>query len=209
MSDERGTFTYWLERTTDLNRTMLLLALLVMLASAGFGVILPFLPLHAEALGASPLQIGLMVSAFALGSAAANLVGGRMADRVGRKRSIVLGLLLFALATLLLGLVRTPNAFILIRALEGAGFGLLYPSANALAQDLAPEDRLGRALGAFSTITLLGSLSRSGGRWAARGATRVRRHVLRRRGFRFPGGRPRVRHSTRGASRVDPIPAAG
>ena len=146
-----------LERATGLTPPMLTVALLVMFTSAGFGMVLPFLPLYAEDLGASPVLIGLMVSAFAVGSGAASLAGGVMADRAGRKRSLTLGMLLFGVATLLLAFVREPAAFVALRALEGAGFGLIYPAANALAQDHAPPERLGRALGAYGTVTLLGS----------------------------------------------------
>ena len=146
-----------LERATGLTPPMLVVALLVMVTSAGFGILLPFLPLYAEALGASPVLIGWMVSAFAVGSGAASLAGGLIADRVSRKRSLTLGMLLFGVATLLLALVKLPTAFIALRVLEGAGFGLLLPAANALAQDHAHPDRLGKALGAYSTITLLGS----------------------------------------------------
>ena len=147
----------WLERISGLNPTMLLLALLVMLSSAGFGVLLPFVPLYAEDLGARPVEIGLMVSAFAVGSGLGNLVAGRVTDQVGRKSSLVAGMVLFAVATLLLALVADPTLFIACRVLEGLGFGFIYPSANALAQDLAPAERLGQSLGAFSTVTLLGS----------------------------------------------------
>ena len=146
-----------LERATGLTPPMLTVALLVMFTSAGFGMVLPFLPLYAEDLGASPVLIGLMVSAFAVGSAAASLGGGVMADRAGRKRSLTLGMLLFGVATLLLAFIKEPAAFVALRVLEGAGFGLIYPAANALAQDHAPPERLGRALGAYGTVTLLGS----------------------------------------------------
>ena len=146
-----------LERATGLTPPMLTVALLVMFTSAGFGMVLPFLPLYAEDLGASPVLIGLMVSAFAVGSGAASLAGGVVADRAGRKRSLTLGMLLFGVATLLLAFVRKPATFVALRALEGAGFGLIYPAANALAQDHAPPERLGRALGAYGTVTLLGS----------------------------------------------------
>ncbi len=157
MSPSEAPRPLWFEHITGLNQTMLTTALLVMLTSAGFSIILPFLPLYAESLGASSFEIGCMVAAYAVGSALTSILGGWLADRAGRKVSILVGLLIFSLATLLLGTVQTPILFILFRFIEGAGFGFIYPAANALAQDLAPPERLGQALGTYSTITLMGS----------------------------------------------------
>jgi EmrB/QacA subfamily drug resistance transporter len=93
-----------------------------------------------------------IVTGYTLTLAGLLLVAGALGDRYGRRRVFVVGVVWFALASLLCGLA--PNAGVLIaaRTLQGVGAALLTPSSLAILEaTFVPEDR-GRAIGAWSGL---------------------------------------------------------
>ncbi|WP_349372171.1 MFS transporter [Streptomyces sp. G-G2] len=108
------------------------------------------LPRIGRDLGADLAVLQWTVNAYLLTLAGLILVGGALGDRYGRRRIFVLGVVWFALGSLLCGLA--PNAGVLIaaRALQGIGGALLTPGSLALIQgSLHPADRA-RAVGLWS-----------------------------------------------------------
>ena len=94
-----------------------------------------------------------VVTAYTLTLAGLLLVAGALGDRYGRRRVFLIGVIWFALASVLCGIA--PNAPVLIaaRALQGVGAALLTPGSLAILEaSFAPEDR-GRAIGAWSGLS--------------------------------------------------------
>ncbi|CAM5536564.1 putative Multidrug resistance protein stp [Streptomyces afghaniensis 772] [Streptomyces afghaniensis] len=90
------------------------------------------------------------VNAYMVTLAGLILLGGALGDRFGRRKVFVVGVVWFAVASLLCGIA--PNAGVLIaaRALQGVGGALLTPGSLALIQaSFHPDDR-GRAVGLWS-----------------------------------------------------------
>ncbi|HET6855715.1 MAG TPA: MFS transporter [Streptomyces sp.] len=97
------------------------------------------------------------VNAYMLTLAGLILLGGALGDRFGRRKVFVIGVVWFAVASLLCGLA--PNAEILIaaRALQGVGGALLTPGSLALIQaSFHPDDRA-RAVGVWSGLGGVGA----------------------------------------------------
>jgi EmrB/QacA subfamily drug resistance transporter len=93
-----------------------------------------------------------IVTGYTLTLAGLLLVGGALGDRYGRRRVFVVGVLWFALASLLCGLAPNADVLIAARALQGCGAALLTPSSLAIIQaTYVPEDRA-RAIGAWSGL---------------------------------------------------------
>ncbi|WP_017240198.1 MFS transporter [Streptomyces sp. SS] len=90
------------------------------------------------------------VNAYMLTLAGLILLGGALGDRYGRRRVFVIGVVWFAVASLLCGLA--PNAGVLIaaRAFQGVGGALLTPGSLALIQASFHEDDRARAVGLWS-----------------------------------------------------------
>lgn len=108
------------------------------------------LPRIGEDLDADLAVLQWTVNAYMLTLAGLILLGGALGDRYGRRRVFLVGVVWFALASLLCGLA--PNAGVLVaaRALQGVGGALLTPGSLALIQStFHPEDRA-RAVGAWS-----------------------------------------------------------
>src|SRR3989475_5190178 len=121
--------------TTSPNRRWSALALIV---TAQFMVILDVaivnvaLPSIKSDLGFSSTSLQWVVSAYAILFGGALLLGGRLADLVGRRRLFIIGLLVFAASSLLCGLAWSEASLIGFRALQGLGGALLAPAALSL-----------------------------------------------------------------------------
>src|SRR4026209_1938303 len=82
-----------------------------------------------------------VISAYAIMFGGVLLLGGRLADVLGRRRLVLAGLALFAVSSLLCGLAWSEASLIGFRALQGPGGALLAPAALALAATLLPRGR--------------------------------------------------------------------
>jgi EmrB/QacA subfamily drug resistance transporter len=98
-----------------------------------------------------------VVTAYTLTLAGLLLLAGALGDRYGRRRVFLIGVVWFAIASALCGIA--PNAPVLIgaRALQGVGAALLTPGSLAILQaSFRPEDR-GKAIGAWSGLSGVGT----------------------------------------------------
>jgi predicted MFS family arabinose efflux permease len=111
------------------------------------GALLPFLPAE---LGVGRAEGGYLVAAAALGSAAGALLVGPLAVRLGRRQALVVGLVVFVLASLCHGLARYLWTLGLLRAVAGLAVGIAYAAASALVAEAVPYTRRGAAMGWFN-----------------------------------------------------------
>ena len=140
------------------NRTFIAVSVAVCAAYIGIGLVGPVRVLYAESRGASLEIISAMTSAFLLANFAAQYPSGWLADRWGRKRIMVAGLLAQALLSLAYLFITDPTLFVALRFAEGVAGAAVLPSARALIADtVAPEQR-GRAFGLFSAFFNAGFL---------------------------------------------------
>ncbi|MEU1890776.1 MFS transporter [Streptomyces pristinaespiralis] len=97
------------------------------------------------------------VNAYMLTLAALILLGGALGDRYGRRRIFVLGVIWFALGSLLCGIAPNGGVLVAARALQGIGGALLTPGSLALIQaSFHPDDR-SRAVGLWSGLGGVGA----------------------------------------------------
>ncbi|MFD7834690.1 MFS transporter [Streptomyces sp. NPDC059761] len=99
-----------------------------------------------------------VVNAYGLAFGALLLAGGRVADLLGRRRVLMAGLALFALASLAAGLATSAGVLIAARAVQGLGAAAIAPAALALAMDRASSGpERGRALGVWGAVSGAGA----------------------------------------------------
>lgn len=105
---------------------------------------------------------GGVLTAFAAGTAATLLIGGRLSDRIGRRLPIIIGSATVALTSLCLGLSGSIAALLAIALLSGSGTGLMTPPVNAAVGDVIAgngrDAHGGTALAAFQMIGDIGSV---------------------------------------------------
>jgi AAHS family 4-hydroxybenzoate transporter-like MFS transporter len=87
-----------------------------------------------------PSQAGLLVSSGLVGFMIGSLLVGLIADRVGRKRTLIAGLVIASLFDLLIAIhARSFGEFIALRLLAGLGLGMLLPLSVTLINEFAPR----------------------------------------------------------------------
>jgi EmrB/QacA subfamily drug resistance transporter len=120
---------------------------LALIVTAQFMVILDVaivnvaLPSIKSDLNFSQTNLQWVVSAYAIMFGGALLLGGRLADLLGRRRLFVAGLTLFAASSLLCGLAWSESSLIAFRAVQGLGGALLAPAALSLLMTRFAEGR--------------------------------------------------------------------
>jgi EmrB/QacA subfamily drug resistance transporter len=98
-----------------------------------------------------------VVTAYTLTLAGLLLFAGALGDKYGRRRVFLIGVIWFALASLLCGVAPGASFLIAARALQGVGAALLTPGSLAIIQaSFDPDDR-GKAIGAWSGLSGVGS----------------------------------------------------
>src|SRR6266699_365290 len=131
-----------------------------LLAATMFGTVdsnalVPVIALYSQLVGADVLQTGIIVGLFSVVHAPANLIFGRIADRVGRKLLLEVGLVWDAVSLFLYSLATTPLLLALVRISHGVGSGLVGPSSMAIMADTSPRERKGRAMAIYGMALAL------------------------------------------------------
>ena len=99
-----------------------------------------------------------VITAYTLAFGGLLLLGGRVADLVGRKRTFIIGLIGFAIASAIGGAAQGPEMLFLARALQGVFAALLAPSAlSLLTTTFTSGEERAKAFGVFSAIAGGGS----------------------------------------------------
>jgi len=93
-----------------------------------------------------------VVDAYTLTLAGLLLLGGTLGDSYGRRKLFVIGIVWFAVASLLCGLAPTVEVLIAARALQGVGGALLTPGSLAILQASFAQDDRSAAIGAWSGL---------------------------------------------------------
>jgi MFS family permease len=91
---------------------------------------------------------------YALSSAPA----GILSDKIGRKKTLILGYLIYTFTCVGFALANSCATFIILFAIYGLSFGLIEGTSRAYASDFVPEDLRGTALGTFHTCISLAVL---------------------------------------------------
>ena len=123
-----------------------------------FSIVNVALPTIQKELGFAAADLQWVVTGYALTFGSLLLLGGRAGDLLGRRRLLVLGLTLFALASLTCGLALSPLMLILSRFVQGAGAAFVSPSALSLLTTTNAEGAArNRALSIWQASTAAGA----------------------------------------------------
>src|SRR3989338_5568799 len=122
----------------------------------GFGVILPILPFYAISLGAEPFQLGMLTATFALMGLIFSPIMGKLADKYGRQKVLMIGTLAFIVGYLIFAFSDSLWMAFLGRAVEGIASAAVFPACIALLSDLTTHEQRGRAMGMVGMSFSLG-----------------------------------------------------
>ncbi|ARA96839.1 MFS transporter [Geobacillus thermodenitrificans] len=137
-------------------RPLLLLWMVMFLVMSGFGIIIPVLPFLAEEVGATPLELGLLMAVYSLMQLLFSPMWGQLSDRYGRKPVLLIGITGLSLSFFLFSVAETLIMLFVARFLGGALSAAAMPTVMAYAADVTPPDERGKAMGAIGAATGLG-----------------------------------------------------
>ena len=130
----------------------------MLISMLGFGIVVPLLPIYADQMGASALEIGFINAGFSLMLLVALPIMGRLSDRFGRKVFLCTGLTVLIVASLGFIWAQNPIQLILVRIFQGIGASMHLPIAQAYLGDITPKGEEGKWMGHFNAI-LFSSMS--------------------------------------------------
>jgi MFS family permease len=114
------------------------------------GAVLPVLPRYVHGpLGEGDIAVGIVIGSYAVTGLLLRPFAGRLADRRGRKSTVLLGSFLVAVAGFLYLLPLGIPGLIGARLLLGAGEGTVFTAGSAWIVDIAPPERRGRVIGLY------------------------------------------------------------
>ena len=131
----------------------------ILMAGIDSRIVMIGLPQVASALGADVEQAIWFTQSYLLGTTIALLLIGRITDIIGRVKIYTLGFSIFTLGSALTSLSRNPLQFILFRAIQGLGAGMLFTNSLAIVVDATPKKQLGFALGVNQTAFRFGAMA--------------------------------------------------
>ncbi|GIN04376.1 MFS transporter [Planomonospora venezuelensis] len=137
--------------------TLAAVAVVQFMVSLDLSVVNVGLPQIAAGLGFGAVGLTWVIHAYALTFGGLLLLGGKAADRYGRKPVLLFGLGLFGLASLAGGFAQEPGQLVAARAAQGIGAAALAPAALALLTTTFPTGRPRvRAIGVWSATNAAG-----------------------------------------------------
>ena len=128
---------------------------MVAIGSLSIDMALPSLPATAQALGARPATVQLTVTLFLAGFALAQLLHGPLSDRLGRRRVVLGGLVVYVVGGLACWVAPSARLLVAARVLQAVGAGAGPVVGRAVIRDLYEPGRAARVLGYMGTAQAL------------------------------------------------------
>ncbi|MEZ8696108.1 MFS transporter [Vibrio lentus] len=128
---------------------------LVLLYPTAIDLYLVGLPQIAADLNASEAQLHVAFSIYLAGMATTMLFAGKFADSVGRKPVAIFGAIVFAISSMLGGIVTSAEPFLAVRFFQGVGAGSCYVVAFAILRDVLDDQKRAKVLSMMNGITCI------------------------------------------------------
>lgn len=129
-----------------------------LLSALNFSTLIIALPELLKGLNASLLQAMWVMLAYMVSQTVMVLMAGSLADRFGRKRVYIAGMLLFTVVSLAAGFAGNAPLLIIMRIFQGIGGAMVMANSTAIVADAFPREELGRALGINIMVVAVGQI---------------------------------------------------
>jgi DHA2 family multidrug resistance protein len=116
------------------------------------------LPHMAADLSATQDQINWVLTSYIVSSAIALPISGWLADRVGRKRLLLISVVGFTIASVLCATATSLSEMVMFRALQGVSGAFIVPLAQATLFDINPREKHGQAMALFGGGIMIGPI---------------------------------------------------
>ncbi|KKI61290.1 multidrug efflux MFS transporter NorA [Staphylococcus warneri] len=124
----------------------------IFLIFLGIGLVIPVLPVYLKDLGLKGSDLGILVASFALAQMIISPFGGRLADKLGKKLIICIGLVLFSISEFMFAVGHSFTILVISRVLGGFSAGMVMPGVTGLIADISPSQDKAKNFGYMSAI---------------------------------------------------------
>lgn len=142
--------------TSDQRKKLTLLMLNMFIAVGSFGIIIPIIPEYLKEIGQGGRAAGLIIAIFALAQFLVSPLGGKMADKYGRRPLINIGLLTLAISMFIFYVAGNVYVLYISRAIGGIGCAFLVPAIYAYVADITTMDQRAKGNSFISAAMSLG-----------------------------------------------------
>ena len=139
-------------------RSFLMVTLANFFLFCGFGMLPSLLPLHFRDLGAPEAFIGFVAGVYTLATVFMRPIVGVVIDRLGRKGVLGLGLSIMCVASLAFAVLPVLGLVLVIRFIQGLGWGMANTASPTLASDIIPQKRFGEGMSWFTQGNAIASV---------------------------------------------------
>ncbi len=145
---------------SSLNKTIYLVLVNLFVVFLGIGLVIPVMPSLMREMDLEGATMGYLVAAFAFIQLLVSPIAGKWVDMFGRKKMIVIGMLLFALSEMLFGFGKDVTVLYISRMLGGVSAAFIMPAVTAFVADVTSLKERPKAMGylaaAISTGFIIG-----------------------------------------------------
>lgn len=124
----------------------------IFLIFLGIGLVIPVLPVYLKDLGLKGSDLGILVASFALAQMIISPFGGGLADKLGKKLIICIGLVLFSISEFIFAVGHSFTILVISRVLGGFSAGMVMPGVTGLIADISPSQDKAKNFGYMSAI---------------------------------------------------------
>jgi MFS family permease len=141
-----------------MRRLFLLVSAVVLVDTMFFAAVAPLLPHFSDELGLSKTAAGVLTAAYPAGTFAGSLPGGWLAARWGVKPTLLLGLSMLGVTSLVFAFANTIELLDAARFVQGVGGACMWAAGMAWLMSAAPSDRRGELIGSALAAAIVGVL---------------------------------------------------
>ncbi|MDD3270252.1 MAG: MFS transporter [Syntrophomonadaceae bacterium] len=145
--DDKAVLTLGKPSIWTRNFILLCLANLVLYMSTN--MLIPSLPRYLLKIGGNPLDVGYVMAAYTIGAMFIRPFGGWLVDNYGRKRILILGMIMMLTVSFLYTPVKNVSLMMLVRSLHGVSLGLVSTAIGTIVADSLPTGNFSEGMGYF------------------------------------------------------------
>src|SRR3954453_23451302 len=141
-----------------MRRLLLLASIIVLVDTSFYAAITPLLPDLTEQFGLSKTGAGLLAAAYPIGTFAGGLPGGWMAAKIGVKPTVLFGLVLMTVTSVVIAFAGSILMLDVARFVQGFGSAAGWAGAMAWVAGAAPREKRGQMIGSVMGAAIAGAL---------------------------------------------------
>ncbi|QUG40928.1 MFS transporter [Psychrobacillus sp. INOP01] len=138
------------------NSALYILMFNMFIAMSGIGLVIPVMPQYLETFGVAGQALGFIIASFAFGQFLFSPLAGDLSDTLGRKKLIIVGLIIFSASQLWFGLATHEWMLYTARFISGIGGAFLIPATMAFVADITTLEERGKGMGFLGASMSLG-----------------------------------------------------